>query len=127
MSKREEAIKYKMSGCNCCQAVLVAFKDELGYSEEEVMKHGAAFGLGMGNMEGTCGALVGAEMVLGEKLYNGRPILPQAKALLEKFKEKSGATVCGDLKGVKTGEVLCDCNSCVGNAVTALEEILENN
>ena len=127
MSKREEAIKYKMSGYNCCQAVLVAFKDELGYSEEDVMKLGAAFCLGMGNMEGTCGALIGAEMILGKLKYTGRPIIPQAKALMESFKEKSGSTVCGELKGIKTGEILCDCNTCVGNAVSALEEILGNN
>jgi hypothetical protein len=34
-------------------------------SEEEAMDIAGAFGGGMGNMEGTCGALVGAGLVLG--------------------------------------------------------------
>ena len=45
---------------NCCQAVLTAFADELGRSDEELLRIGSGFGSGMGTMEGTCGALVGA-------------------------------------------------------------------
>ena len=45
---------------NCCQAVLVAFADKLGKSENELLRLGSGFGSGMGTMEGTCGALVGA-------------------------------------------------------------------
>ena len=54
------ALKRKM---NCCQAVLTAFADKLGKSEEELKRLGSGFGSGMGTMEGTCGALVGAIMV----------------------------------------------------------------
>lgn len=47
----------------CCQAVLVAFADEAGRNEEDLLRLGTGFGSGMGTMEGTCGALVGAIMV----------------------------------------------------------------
>ena len=63
MERKEKAVGYFHSGCNCCQAVLCAFTDE--QHAGEMKKLGAAFGLGMGNMEGTCGALVGAGLVLG--------------------------------------------------------------
>ena len=42
--------------------------------------------------------------------------------MLARFKERCGATVCGDLKGVQTGVVLCPCPDCVRNAVLAAEE-----
>jgi len=49
---------------NCCQAVLVAFADRLGKREDELLRLGSGFGSGMGTMEGTCGALVGAGAVV---------------------------------------------------------------
>ena len=109
---------------NCCQAVLVAFATELGRSEEELLRLGSGFGSGMGNMEGTCGALVGAIMVsslLSEKgtsMAASRTIFPRFKELC------GGATVCRDLKGVGTGKVLCSCEDCVRNAVHAAAETL---
>ena len=89
---------------NCCQAVLVAFADEAGRSEEDLLRLGSGFGSGMGTMEGTCGALVGA--------------------IMPRFKELCGATICRDLKGIDTGKVLCSCENCVRNAVRAAGESL---
>ena len=126
MDKREQAIAYKHSGKNCCQAVLMAFEDELGLPAETLMKLGAPFCVGMGCFEATCVALIAAEMILGLKKYEGRPIIPAARTLLEGFREKCGATSCRDLKGIDTGEVLCPCDECVGNAVEVLEEYLSS-
>ena len=122
MERKEYAVEKFHSGCNCCQAVLCAFSDEDG--EEEMKKLGAAFGLGMGNMEGTCGALVAAEMLLGLKKYQGKPMLKQAKAVSELFRLLTGATVCKDIKGRDTGKVLSSCDDCVRNAVTICESKL---
>ena len=44
--------------------------------------------------------------------------------MLQSFQEKSGATICKDLKGVETGKVLCPCAQCVRNAVLAAGEML---
>ena len=113
------ALKREM---NCCQAVLVAYADKLGKSEEELMRLGSGFGSGMGTMEGTCGALVGAIMVSsltsapGEAAKNSRAIMPRFKELC------GGATICRELKGIGTGKVLCSCEDCVRNAILAAEE-----
>ena len=48
---------------NCCQSVACAYCDLLGVDETTMFKVSEAFGLGMGGMEGTCGAIAGA--VLG--------------------------------------------------------------
>ena len=81
---------------------------------------GASFGVGMGCMEATCGALIGAQMVLGMKKYEGKPILRDAATLAKDFAETCGATICKDLKGVETGVVKCECDDCVRNAVEVL-------
>ena len=110
---------------NCCQAVLVAFADELGKSEDELLRLGSGFGSGMATMEGTCGALVGAIMVSsllspeGEARNNSRAIMSRFKELC------GGATICRDLKGIETGKMLCSCEDCVRNAVRAAGEALK--
>jgi len=81
---------------------------------------GACFGVGMGCMEATCGA----QMVQGMKKYENKPMLGQAKEMLEAFKKLSGATICGDLKGAKNGVVICSCDDCVRNGVTIAEKCL---
>ncbi|MBQ6001626.1 MAG: C-GCAxxG-C-C family protein, partial [Synergistaceae bacterium] len=67
--KHEKAVELKNrtgdAHYNCCQAVACMFSEETGVSEDVLKRIGAGFGLGMGGMEGTCGALCGAEMVLG--------------------------------------------------------------
>ena len=122
MDRKEKAVEYFHSGCNCCQAVLCAFTDE--QHAAEMKKLGAAFGLGMGNMEGTCGALVAAEMLLGLKTYDGKPMIKKAAAVSELFKTLSGSTICKEIKGRETGKVFCSCDDCVRNAVTIAESKL---
>ena len=100
MDRIEKAALLKRSN-NCCQAVLLAYADALGLSEEELTKLGKTFGAGLGGM-------------------------PQAKALHQSFTELCGASVCQDIKGVRTGKVLCSCEDCVKNAVKALEAILHS-
>lgn len=111
-------LKRKM---NCCQAVLVAYADRLGKSEDELMRLGSGFGSGMGTMEGTCGALVGAIMVSSLVAAPGAA-MSNSRAIMSRFKELSGATVCRDLKGIGTGKVLCSCEDCVRNAIRAVGE-----
>ncbi len=123
MNKAEYAVEMKKK-YNCCQAVLLAFKEELGLDEEFLVKLGAGFGSGMGGLDGTCGALCGAEMILGLYGYEGRRMNPQARELHNRFGEMCGATICRDLKGVDTGTVLCSCDDCVRNAAKLVEELV---
>ena len=122
MDRKEIAVEWKHTGCNCCQAVLLAFADELPLSREDLLRLGAAFGGGMGCMEATCGALCGAAMVLGLRNYAGRPVARDAAALHRAFTEKCGASLCKDLKGRDTGVPLCSCDDCVRAAAEALAE-----
>lgn len=133
MTNQERAARLHGNGYNCCQAVLLTFCDELGVDPVTAFKMGEGFGLGMGGMENTCGALSGAIMLAGLKNSDGDLDHPKTKAgtyrisreLTEAFKEKTGALVCRDLKGIDTGKVLCSCPKCIDSAVQIVEEILE--
>lgn len=110
---------------NCCQAVLCAYANEMNMDRETVMKLGAAFGSGMATTEGTCGALVGAGMVLG--MLGRQPVRPQARTLYSAFVHKCGSAVCRELKGSDTGSALCSCEDCVRNAAQLVEQIILHN
>lgn len=111
------------AGCNCAQAVALAFADALPLDEATLMKLAAGYGAGMGCMEATCGALVGAVMAAG-LLTDGQGTGRMARATLAGFQDRCGATICKDLKGIATGTVLCPCTECVRNAVLAAGEAL---
>ncbi|MCR4934869.1 MAG: C-GCAxxG-C-C family protein [Oscillospiraceae bacterium] len=121
--RAEKAAQLKQTSCNCCQAVLCALADQTGLSEAELLPIGSGFAVGMGNMEATCGALVGAVAAAGLAL-EGRGTLRYARQLSEGFRASCGATLCKELKGRDTGRMLCSCEDCVRNAVLAYGELV---
>ena len=121
----EYAVRLKHSGINCCQAVLCAFAHRTEMTAKELKSLGAAFGVGMGCLEATCGALIGAQMLLGMEKYQGRSMLQDAAKIHNRFREMCGASICHVLKGRDTGVVLCECDDCVRNAVEIAEGLME--
>ena len=63
--KNLAAEKKRCGSHNCAQAILCTYADKVGIDEETARNIANSFGAGMGNMEGTCGALVGAGITLG--------------------------------------------------------------
>lgn len=121
--RAELAVKYKSSGYNCCQAVLKAYEDDTGLDSGLLEAVGAGFGIGMGCMEGTCGALVASGIVAGIKT-GAKGSIKASREILNGFRERSGATICKDLKGIESGKLLCSCDDCVRNAVYACDQVL---
>ena len=125
-TRRLEAAECKRSGrCNCAQAVLCTYADIAGIDTATALNVGNAFAAGMGNMEGTCGALVGAGMVLGLVCRDKAQSMRGMKQMMQKFQERNGSTTCRVLKGVDTKKVLRQCPDCVSDACEFLEEVLE--
>lgn len=122
-TRAEVAARYKATGYNCAQAVLKAFDDRIDLEEHAYLPLASGFAAGMGSMEGTCGAVVGAVMAAGA-MTDGEGTPALAREILRRFKEDTGATICKDIKGKDTGAVLASCEDCVKNAVSALEEVL---
>lgn len=109
MGKRaEKAYEYFMNGCNCAQAVFLAFADRYGIDEKNALLLASGFGGGMGRMREVCGAFSGMVMVCGmetgtadladraQKAANYQAV----RDLAEKFKEQNGALYCRELLGL---------------------------
>ena len=96
--RAEMAVQRKNSGkYNCAQAVTTALADQTGLQEEQMKQISAGFCAGMGNMQATCGALIGAGMIAGLKT-EGKGTLKVTRQIQEAFREACGAITCRDLK-----------------------------
>lgn len=128
----EETIGRHDKGYNCAQAVACTYCDLVGVDEETMFKMTEALGLGMGGMEGTCGAITGACVLAGMKNSTGNLEKPNSKGasyklsrqIVEEFKNQNGATQCRELKGVDTGKVLRACPDCIRDAARIAENVL---
>jgi len=121
------AEKKRCNSHNCAQSVVCTYCNLVGLPEQAALDIAGAYGTGMGNMEGTCGALVGAGMIVGLLTKDRNLSRSRMKQIMEKFHERNGATQCKLLKGIGTGKTLRDCPDCVADASEFLEEILEDN
>ena len=119
-------------GYNCSQSVAVACADAVDVPKEFLFKAAEGFGFGMGTMDGVCGALTGALLIAGLKNSTAHLDNPKSKAstmkiskaMLTSFRNKSGALICRELKGVDTGKMLCSCPDCIKHGVEVVEENL---
>lgn len=124
-SRIEKAVMKKKSGYNCAQAVACTYCDYAGCTEEEMFNICQSFGSGMGTLEGTCGAISGAGIVLGMMNKNKIQTTKNIRRIMQKFREQNSTVICKELKGIGTGKILRECNDCVRDAAKFLEEIIE--
>lgn len=121
----DAAMKKSSGKYNCAQAVLSTYCDFTGLDEETSSNLTHAFATGMGNMEGTCGALIGAGIILGMVNKDRGQSMKDMRLIMKKFQERNLTTQCKLLKGVGTDKVLRECPYCVADACEFLEEILQ--
>ena len=107
-TNREKIIEAKglfEKGYNCCQSIFSTFATEKGMDKNTCLKIGSDFAAGLGFYGKTCGAVVGAHMVIG--LYHGHDdptdeekkehIKELTQKYREKFEGKHGSTICNEL------------------------------
>lgn len=132
--KQLKAIELHKKGFNCFQSVACVFAPELGVDEETAFRMGEGFGLGMGNMKQTCGAITGAVACMGMLNSAGdldapnttkRATMGLAAGLTDRFYEAHGACVCEVLKG-RTGCPVVPCDTCIADCVGYVEDELKN-
>ena len=104
----EKTIERHKKGYNCAQAVACTYCDLVGVDEETMFKMTEALGLGMGCMDGTCGAVAGACILAGMKRSTGNLEKPDSK----------------ELKGIETGKVIKSCDDCIKEAAALAEQVL---
>ncbi len=107
MSKySDKAVELFMSGCNCSQAVFVAFATDLGLSEEMALSISIGLGGGVGRMREVCGAVSGSAMVVGLKYpeYNKMQVYELVRAIADEFKKTNPSIVCKELLELQEAE-----------------------
>ena len=72
-------------------------------------------------MEATCGAIIGADNILG--LINKSPqrTMQGSRKIINRFKGQNGTVICKELKGITDGVVKRECEDCVRDAAAFLE------
>lgn len=126
--RAEQATQLKLSGkYNCAQSVVTVLADQTNLSKEQLQKISAGFCAGMGTLQATCGALVGAAMIAGLKT-EGNNTLSYTRQMIKAFEKKCGAVTCKDLKAKQAdGSPLCPCEDCVRNAIRVYGEVFLTN
>ena len=122
--RAQKAVDMKTSGrYNCAQSVTASLADQTNLTEDTLTQISAGFCAGMGNMEATCGAVIGAGMIAGLKT-EGKGTLGKTRQIQEEFTRRCGALKCKDLKTMVDGKPLCPCETCVRNAVEIYGEVM---
>jgi C_GCAxxG_C_C family probable redox protein len=91
--------------CNCAQTVLLAFRESMGLTEEELKGLGLGFGGGIARTGQLCGAVSGGIMALGMICSRAMEDPADAKELtlrvvsqfMEDFREAFGTLYCSQL------------------------------
>ena len=132
--KQQNAIALHKKGYNCFQSVLCGFARELEADETTLFRLGEGFGLGMGDMSQTCGAVTGAIACMGMLNSAGdleapnttkRATMGLASTLTAQFIAEHGSCICQVLKG-RTGCPVVPCDTCIADGVRYVEEELKN-
>ena len=103
----ERAYELFLSGCNCAQAVLLAFAPDAGLTEQQALRVASSFGGGIGGMREVCGAVSGMLMAAG-LLYGYAPgdragkseHYARVRELSERYRAENGSIICRELLGL---------------------------
>ncbi len=114
-TRTDIAIDCFKQGLNCAQAVFSTYAPLLKIEKEDALRIATGFGGGMGRLQGVCGAVTGAFMVIGCKYGMIDPAdsatKEKAYALVQefahKFRKLHGTDSCRELLG-------CDLNTAEG-------------
>lgn len=108
--KGEIAKRYFLQGLNCCQAVALAFRDELKLTEDDIKRLTIGFGGGLARQRLTCGAVSGMALIIGA--MNEKKSKAETYALIQQacgeFKAETGSLICAEML---SGEILKDKSS----------------
>jgi C_GCAxxG_C_C family probable redox protein len=144
MNRKETAINYFNNGFNCSQAVLISFKDKFDLDEKSLLQISSPFGAGMGRLQKTCGAVSGANMVLGLRFgkhvsddkESGDKMYELVRVFDEEFINAHNSALCRNILNVdlmtEDGQAEFKdkemkekiCNKCIETAVDILETMV---
>ena len=106
VNREEQAAANFLSGCNCAQAVLMAYADVLGLTQEQAAMVAVGHGGGMGRLRLHCGAFSAAVMLAGAiegsdgaKKEHRPQTYARVQEIYRRFIEVNGTVSCAELLG----------------------------
>lgn len=144
MDRIEKAVELFERGFNCAQSLLGAYGPSLGVEKNAALKLASPLGGGLSRTGGTCGAALGALLVLGLRHGHVEPedeeqlafVREEAQEFLRRFGLGRGGTTCpevlkadlrqpDELERAKEQDLFGKkCPHAVRDAATILEELL---
>lgn len=129
MNKIELAMEKRQNGYNCAQALVCAYAEDYGLTEETAYQLAEGFGSGMGGLRRTCGAVTGMISVIGLMNSNGKLGNKETRhetyelvlAAVNAFETKNQSSECSLLMGIESGVPLRSCEGCIEDCVNYLE------
>ncbi len=105
LNRSDIAAEKFLSGFNCAQSILFAFRDLGDLSEEVALKIACGLGAGMGRKEEVCGAVSGGILALGMRFGRGPNddssatdlTYQKTRELMVHFSSKHGSCICRKL------------------------------
>lgn len=105
MDRLGKAIEYFTSGYNCAQSTAVAFSEDMGYTDLQVLRLSSALGAGFSKTRGLCGAVLALGLVIGAICSNANEdgdsdkehIYTITQDLMKKFETANGTLICKEL------------------------------
>lgn len=109
--RQAAAEEYFLKGYNCCQSVLMAFRDVIGLDEDATLKLSSGLGGGMARMREVCGTVTAMAVIAGFLLPACDPSNMDERTanyalvqdLAGRFRERKGSILCRDLLGLSAG------------------------
>ena len=109
MDRGQIAYDAFLSGYNCSQSLIVAYKDFFPTDFDSILSTVSSFGGGMGRLREVCGTVSGAFFILGRIYGYNDPQNKMAKAELyrriqefaSRFEREHSSIICRDLLGLK--------------------------
>jgi len=140
-SKASEAVTCFGEGFNCAQSVFSTYCEEFGMDRKTALQVSCGLGAGLGRLQGTCGAVTGACLLIGLK-HGGvskdggaakESTYAKVQEFVALFEARNGTTSCRELLGVDllaaerrtaAERVNSVCPKMVRDAAEIVEEIL---
>ena len=132
--RQEKALYYFNNGDNCAQAVIKAYCDLVGLTEQQASLVSVGFGGGIGHARDLCGGLAGSIMVISTLAGRTNPqekplseIYPLTEEYYHLFVQEFGSAKCGDLMPYEfnTRDHLKNCLKLINRMGKFLAEFLE--
>lgn len=103
----DKAVALHLAGCNCAQAVALAFADLTDLTEQQILRAASDFGGGVSGTHGTCGTVSGMALILGlvrgyediSDAEHKHRLYSEGKKLILQFMDEFGTVTCSELVG----------------------------